>query len=97
METFDSTEIYDNGFTDGGRYVLNFLVNEEEIKIPTHLSIWKDFFETIPGTRMVVSVIKDERERILKEINFIEEQSHATRTPLYQETLFTKIREIVGH
>ena len=39
----------------------------------------------------------DERERILQGIQKLEDQSHATRTPLYQETLFTKIREIVGH
>jgi len=37
----------------------------------------------------------DERERILQGIQKLEDQSHATRTPLYQETLFTKIRKIV--
>jgi len=37
-----------------------------------------------------------ERDRILQAINKLEEQSEATRTPLYQETLFTKIREIVN-
>ena len=38
-----------------------------------------------------------ERERILRDIQKLEDQSHATRTPLYQETLFAKIRKIVGH
>ena len=37
-----------------------------------------------------------ERDRILQAINKLEEQSEATRTPLYQETLFAKIREIVN-
>lgn len=37
-----------------------------------------------------------ERERILQGIQKLEDQSRATRTPLYQETLFNKIREIVG-
>ena len=38
----------------------------------------------------------DERERILQGIQKLEDQSHATRTPLYQETMFTKIREIIN-
>ena len=37
-----------------------------------------------------------ERERILQGIQKLEDQSEATRTPLYQETLFAKIREIVN-
>jgi hypothetical protein len=37
----------------------------------------------------------DERERILQGIQRLEDQSHATRTPLYQETVFAKIREII--
>jgi hypothetical protein len=37
----------------------------------------------------------DERDRILRDIQKLEDQSHATRTPLYQDTMFTKIREIV--
>jgi hypothetical protein len=37
-----------------------------------------------------------ERERILQGIQKLEEQSESTRTPLYQETLFAKIREIVN-
>ena len=39
----------------------------------------------------------DERERILQGIQKLEDQSHATRTPLYQETMFTKIRQIVNN
>jgi hypothetical protein len=38
----------------------------------------------------------DERDRILEGIQKLEDQSHATRTPLYQETMFTKIREIIN-
>ena len=37
-----------------------------------------------------------ERDRILQAINKLEEQSEATRTPMYQETLFAKIREIIN-
>ena len=36
-----------------------------------------------------------ERQRILLEINKLEEQSHATKTPIYQDTLFKRVREIV--
>ena len=39
----------------------------------------------------------DERERILDGIQKLEDQSHATRTPLYQDTMFAKIRTIVGN
>jgi hypothetical protein len=38
----------------------------------------------------------DERERILQGIQKLEDQSHATRTPLYQDTMFTKIRTIIN-
>ena len=37
-----------------------------------------------------------ERERILRDIQKLEDQSHATRTPLYQDTMFAKIRKIVN-
>jgi hypothetical protein len=37
-----------------------------------------------------------ERDRILQGIQKLEDQSNATRTPLYQDTLFAKIREIVN-
>jgi len=37
-----------------------------------------------------------ERERILQGIQKLEDQSHATRTPLYQDTMFSKIRKIVN-
>jgi hypothetical protein len=37
----------------------------------------------------------DERDRILHGIQKLEDQSNATRTPLYQETMFAKIREII--
>jgi hypothetical protein len=38
----------------------------------------------------------DERERILQGIQKLEDQSNATRTPLYQETMFAKIRKIIN-
>ena len=38
----------------------------------------------------------DERERILQGIQKLEDQSHATRTPLYQDTMFIKIRKIIN-
>jgi hypothetical protein len=38
----------------------------------------------------------DERERILRGIQKLEDQSHATRTPLYQDTMFSKIRKIIN-
>ena len=38
----------------------------------------------------------DERDRILQGIQKLEDQSHATRTPLYQDTMFDKIREIIN-
>jgi hypothetical protein len=37
-----------------------------------------------------------ERDRILHGMQKLEDQSHATRTPLYQETMFSKIRKIVN-
>ena len=37
-----------------------------------------------------------ERERVLQGIQKLEDQSHATRTPLYQDTMFTKIRSIIN-
>ena len=36
-----------------------------------------------------------ERERILDEINKLEQSSHETRTPLYQDTIFGKLRELL--
>jgi hypothetical protein len=38
----------------------------------------------------------DERERILQGMQKLEDQSHATRTPLYQDTMFSEIRKIVN-
>lgn len=36
-----------------------------------------------------------ERQRILDAIDDLEKQSHQTRTPIYQETMFEKVRQIV--
>jgi hypothetical protein len=38
----------------------------------------------------------DERERILRGMQKLEDQSHATRTPLYQDTMFSEIRKIIN-
>jgi len=35
----------------------------------------------------------DERLRVLNEINKLEEQSRRTRTPIYQETIFSHLKE----
>lgn len=40
--------------------------------------------------------IQETREGILNGIDKLEGQSHKTRTPLYQETVFEKVREIVS-
>jgi hypothetical protein len=40
--------------------------------------------------------VMNERERILQGIQRLEDQSEATRTPLYQEILFAKIKELVN-
>ena len=39
--------------------------------------------------------IQETRMEILKAVDELEAQSHKTRTPLYQETVFTKIREMI--
>ena len=39
--------------------------------------------------------INDERSRIMEGIQAIEDNSHATRTPLFQDTLFEKVKELV--
>ena len=41
--------------------------------------------------------IDKERKRILDEIEKIEQQSNATRTPLYQETLIQLIRDRINN
>jgi hypothetical protein len=40
--------------------------------------------------------VMSERERILHEMQRLEDQSNATRTPLYQDTMFAKIRNIIN-
>ena len=93
----DEDSKYEQGFTDGGRYVLGFLVNEHDYDIPYYLDIWKDFFESKPGVWAIAAVIDKERKRILDEIEKIEQQSNATRTPLYQETLIQRIRDRINN
>lgn len=41
-------------------------------------------------------VTQRERERILNEINKLEELSHSTRTPLFQDTIFERLRQVLG-
>lgn len=38
---------------------------------------------------------QEERDRILKAVDAMEEHSHSTRTPIYQDTFFEEIRGIV--
>jgi hypothetical protein len=49
------------------------------------------------GEQLVNYIIQNERDRILQGIQELEDQSHATRTPLYQETLLAKVREVVAN
>jgi hypothetical protein len=93
MNFIDKEKSYDDGFTDGGRYVLAILVNQHDYQIPYHLDIWKDFFESKPGIMPISAIIDRERKRILDELERIEQKSNATRTPLYQETLIQLIRD----
>lgn len=89
---------YEQGFIDGGRYVLNVLTNEHEYDIPGYLEIWQDFFDAKPPILLpTLRPIEKERLRILKEIEAIEKQSHSTRTPLYQETLIQLIRDRINN
>jgi hypothetical protein len=97
MNFTDKNKDYDQGFTDGGRYVLGFLVNEHQYEIPASLEIWEDFFEVMPGGIPLSTVIEKERKRILKEIEKIEKQSESTRTPLYQETLIRLIKDRINN
>ena len=93
----DKDSKYEEGFTDGGRYVLGFLVNEHEYDIPYDIGIWEDFFEAKPGIWPISAIIDKERKRILDEIEKIEQQSNATRTPLYQETLIQLIKDRINN
>lgn len=40
--------------------------------------------------------IQNEKRRVLEIISQLEAQSHKTRTPLYQETLFDSLREKIN-
>ena len=48
------------------------------------------------GEQLVNYIIQNERDRILQGIQRLEDQSHRTRTPIYQETMFNEIRKIVN-
>ena len=44
---------------------------------------------------LITEAVWQERERILLLLDELERQSHETRTPLFQETMFEKVRQIV--
>lgn len=44
----------------------------------------------------VEQAVQRERERILDEINKLEQLSEKTRTPLYQDTIFERLRRVLG-
>lgn len=46
-------------------------------------------------TEFANATARKEKQRILDEINKLEEFSHKTRTPIFQETLFERVRDIV--
>ena len=48
------------------------------------------------GKQLVNYIIQNERDRILQGIQELEDQSHATRTPIYQELLFSRVRDIIN-
>jgi len=63
-----------------GMLVLNSAMSKSDAKAIN------DFLEKVK---------RDERQRILNEINSLEEQSRRTRTPLYQETIFSHLKDIL--
>lgn len=44
----------------------------------------------------VEQAVQRERERILDEINKLEQLSEKTRTPLFQDTIFERLRQVLG-
>lgn len=57
-----------------------------------------DMIKTIKASASanpIGDAIQEERERILRELDKMEEYSHTTRTPIYQETFFEQVRSIV--
>ena len=44
----------------------------------------------------VEQAVQRERERILDEIDKLEQLSEKTRTPLFQDTIFEKLRQVLG-
>ncbi len=43
----------------------------------------------------IAQIQRDERKRILEEVERLEQQSHQTRTPLYQETIFSRLKDML--
>jgi hypothetical protein len=98
MAISDENNCYEEGFSDGAKYALGSLVNEEQVDIPTYSPIWKEFFnEEAPANWRIVSIIEKERLRILKELDMIEKQSNDTRTPIYQDTLIRLMRDRINN
>jgi hypothetical protein len=75
----------------GGGYLLPVLDAMDEDMFDGYLD--DDFDDYNLG---VQAGTMDERERVLQGIQKLEDQSNATRTPIYQETMFAKIREIIN-
>jgi hypothetical protein len=98
MAISDENNCYEKGFSDGAKYALGSLVNEEQIDIPTYSPIWKEFFEEeTPVNWTILFIIEKERLRILNELDMIEKQSSDTRTPIYQDTLIRLMRDRINN
>jgi hypothetical protein len=52
-------------------------------------------YDQIAINDFVEATLEKQRSQILAKIKNLEDQSHATRTPLYQEVLFSKVKDIV--
>jgi hypothetical protein len=66
---------------ENGMLVLSSALSKQD-----HLEL-NDFLESIK---------RRQKEEILNKINTLEQQSFKTRTPIYQETLFARVKEIVA-
>ena len=52
-------------------------------------------YDQIAINDFVEATLEKQKSQILDKIKKLEDQSHATRTPLYQELLFSKVKNIV--
>jgi hypothetical protein len=65
------------------KYESNMLVLDPSVSKQEAMEIYK----------FVEAVREEERNKMLEVIDSIESQSHQTRTPIYQETMFRTLRE----